>query len=153
LFKEPSPILVLPDWSQPFLLDTIASDTRIGAILSQIQKGKECVIAYASRSLTKFECNYCVTRRELLAVVTFLQHFHSYLLRAPFTVRTDYGVLSWINKFKELESQIAQWVRRLQQEYEFKIIHLPGIHHKMLMQCCEYHVSNVILSQLTKLYL
>ena len=48
-----SPVLGLPDWSQPFLLDTDASDTGIGAILSQVQKGKECVIAYASRSLTK----------------------------------------------------------------------------------------------------
>ena len=124
-----SPVLALPDWSQPFLLDTDASGTGIGAVLSQIQKGKECVIAYASRTLTKSERNYCVTRRELLAVVTFLQHFRPYLLGTPFTLRTDHGALSWIHKFKEPEGQIARWVQKLQ-EYEFTIIHRPGIRHK-----------------------
>ena len=71
-------MLALLDWSQPFLLDTDASDTGICAVLSQVQDAKEHVIAYASRSLTKVtkaECNYCVTRRELLTVITYLQHF------------------------------------------------------------------------------
>ena len=71
-----SPVLALPEWSQAFLLDTDASDTGTGAVLSQVQKGKECVIALASRSLTKCERNYCVNRRELLTLITFLQHFH-----------------------------------------------------------------------------
>uniref|UniRef100_A0A3B1JE36 Reverse transcriptase RNase H-like domain-containing protein n=1 Tax=Astyanax mexicanus TaxID=7994 RepID=A0A3B1JE36_ASTMX len=38
-------------------------------ILSQVQDGSERVIAYYSRRLDKAERNYCVTRRELLAVV------------------------------------------------------------------------------------
>ena len=149
-----SPILALPDWSNAFLLDTYASDTGIGAVLSQVQGGRECVIAYASRSLTKPEHNYYVTRRELLAVITFVQHFRPlikkclghllrkqfvrlvsyvkgtyYLLGAPFTILTDHGALSWIHKFKEPEGQIAQWVQKLQ-EYEFSIIHCPGACHQ-----------------------
>ena len=62
-------------------------------------------------------------------MVTFFQHFRPYLLGAPFTIRTDHGALSWIHKFKEPEGQIAQWVQKLQ-EYEFTIIHRPGIRHK-----------------------
>jgi len=124
-----SPVLALPDWSQPFLLDTDASDTGIGAVLSQVQQGKECVIAYASRSLTKSERNYCVTRRELLAVVTFLQHFRPYLLGASFTIRMDHGALSWIHRFKEPVGQIARWLQKLQ-EFEFTFIHRHGIRHK-----------------------
>ena len=123
-----APILALPDWSQPFLLDTDASDTGIEGVLSQVQDGRECVIAYASRSLTKAERNYCVTRRELLAVVTFLQQFRPYLLGAPFTIRTDHGALTWIQTFKEPEGQIARWVQKLQ-EYQFTIIHRPGNRH------------------------
>jgi len=76
----------LPNWSKPFILDKDASDLGIGAVLSQIHNDKEHVIAYASRTLTKAERNYCVTKKELLAVVTFLQHFQPYLLGAPFTI-------------------------------------------------------------------
>ena len=47
-------ILALPDWSQSLLLDTDASDTGIGAVLSQVH---DHMIAYASRSLIKAERN------------------------------------------------------------------------------------------------
>ena len=75
-----TPILAFPDHSRHFMLDTDASDTGIGAILSQAQDdGGEAVIAYASRSLSRQEQRYCVTRRELLAVVEFIHHFRHYL--------------------------------------------------------------------------
>ena len=47
----------------------------IGAVLSQIGgDGQEHVIAYGSRLLTKSERQYCVTQRELLAVVVFTKN-------------------------------------------------------------------------------
>ena len=92
-----APILALPDRTRPFILGTDASNCGIGAILSQCQSdGSEHVIAYASQLLTKPEKNYCVTRKELLAVVTFLGHFWHYLLSKPFMVRTDHGALTWM---------------------------------------------------------
>ena len=66
----------MPNWSQPFIIDTDASDTGLRAVLSQVDsQGIEHVVAYASHILTKAEQNYCITRRELLAALTFLQHF------------------------------------------------------------------------------
>ena len=58
-----------------FYLDTDASGTGIGAVLAQEQNGRERVIAYASRSLSNCESNYCITEQELLAVVYFVQYF------------------------------------------------------------------------------
>ena len=62
-----------------FVLDRDASNQGVGAVLSQVQEGKEKVIVYYSRALTKSERRYCVTRRELLAVVVDMSHFHLYL--------------------------------------------------------------------------
>ncbi|KAG8184468.1 hypothetical protein JTE90_002315 [Oedothorax gibbosus] len=62
-----------------FILDTDASKEGIGAVLSQEVDGKERVIAYFSKSLSKPERNYCVTRKELLAIVKAVEHFHHYL--------------------------------------------------------------------------
>ena len=61
------------------ILDTDASGVAIGAVLSQKQGNEEKVIAYFSRSLDRTQRQYCTTRRELLAVVKSLAHFHSYL--------------------------------------------------------------------------
>eukprot|EP00731_Ephydatia_muelleri_P012982 Em0007g292a len=117
-----SPILAYPDYNRRYILDTDASDTGIGAVLSQISdEGSERVIAYASRSLSRPEQRYCVTRKELLAVVSFVQQFRQYLLGREFTLRTDHGSLVWIRNFKEPEGQLARWLEKLQ-EYNFTVV-------------------------------
>ena len=106
-----------------------ASDVGIGAVLSKVSDcGSEHVIAYASRSLTRPEQRYCVTRKELLAVVEFVHHFRQYLLGREFTLRIDHGSLVWIRNFKEPEGQLARWLERLQ-EYNFTVVHRQGLRH------------------------
>ena len=67
-----------------FILDTDACDISMGAVLSQFQDGRERVIGYASKTLSYTERNYCLTDRELLTVVYFVQHYKHYLLVKPF---------------------------------------------------------------------
>ena len=52
---------------------------RFGGILSQVVEGQEKVIAYASRALSRAECNYCTTHRELLAVVKMTDRLRHYV--------------------------------------------------------------------------
>ena len=123
-----APILGYPRSEDLFILDTDASGCSIGGVLSQIQDGKEVVIAYGSRKLSKTEINYCVTRRELLAIVWFCEHYRHYLLGKRFKLRTDHGSLRWLFSFKDLEGQLARWIERLG-SFDFEIEHRPGRLH------------------------
>ena len=123
-----APILAFPDFTKMFILDTDASQSGVGAVLSQLHDGQERVVAYASRVLSKAERQYSVTRKELLAVVTFAKHFRHYLLGRHFVVRTDHSSLQWLYNFKEPEGQTARWLESLQ-EFDFEVIHRSGRNH------------------------
>ena len=97
-------------------------------MLSQEHEWKERVVCYDSKLLSKEEQSYCVTRKELLAVVTLVTKFRSYLLGRHFYVRTDHGVLVWLQNFREPEGQLARWLEKLQ-EFNYTIIHRRGHTH------------------------
>ena len=97
-----------------------------GAVLSQLDsQGKERVVVYGSRLLAKAERNYCATRKELLAVVTFILYFRPYILGHKFQLRTDHSSLQWLYRTKEPDGQVAQWLEKLQQ-FDFEIISNPN---------------------------
>ncbi|GJQ66983.1 hypothetical protein Trydic_g7981 [Trypoxylus dichotomus] len=77
------------------------------SILSQQQDLHEIVADYFSKVLPKPGRNYSATRRELLAVVRAVEHFHKYRLR------TDHAVLIWQLRFKNLEAQVVSWIGSL----------------------------------------
>ena len=145
-----TPVLAHPDFSTRFILDTDASNFSIGAVLSQVQDGIERPIAFASRSLTKSEKKYCVTRKELLAAVHFVKYFRHYLYGRQFTLRTDHSSLRWLMNFKDPEGQLARWMDVLS-TYDFTIEHRPGNLHgnadslsrapKHCKQCHADHVN------------
>ena len=68
-----APVLAYPNADDPFILDTDASGTAIGAELIQVQNGEERVIVYGSFALTLAQWKYCTTKLELLALVRFTQ--------------------------------------------------------------------------------
>lgn len=63
-----TPILASPDYDKPFIIDTDASGSGIGAVL--MQQGHP--IAYISKSLSPKHQAMCVYDRELLAIISGL---------------------------------------------------------------------------------
>ena len=127
-----APILAFPDFrpgAASFVLDTDASASGMGAVLSQQQEGQERVIAYASKSFNKAQRNYSVTERELLAVVTFASHFRHYLLGVQFFVRTDHQALKWLHSIPEPTGRKARWLETLA-DFRYVILHRPGRLHQ-----------------------
>ena len=121
-------VLALPDDEGQFVLDCDASDRAIGAVLSQIQDGKERPICYASQLYDRHQENYNVTRKELLAMVTFVKKFRQYLLGRHFVVRTDHAALQWLRRTPEPIGQQARWLEILE-EFDFSVQHRAGTLH------------------------
>jgi len=124
------PILAMPNDTGEFILDTDACEYSVGSVLSQVQGGTERVIAYASRILDKRERNYCITRKELLAIVRLysLKHVKQCLMGRSFKVRTDHAPLTWLRRTPEPIGQQARWLE-IMQGYEFEVEHRPGARH------------------------
>jgi len=122
------PILIYSDFDKIFTLYTDALGYALGSVLSQEDESKrECVVAYASRSLTKAEQNYSTTEKECLAVIWKIEKFHHYLYGKKFIV-TDHYALKWLQT-AELKERRARWVLKLQ-PYDYEIIYKQERKHQ-----------------------
>ena len=121
-------VMSLPRDQGTFYVDVYACDSAIGCVLSQIQDGKEKVIAYGSRTLNKSERNYCVTDKELLAIRYFLEYFRHYLLGRNFVVRSDHEALKYLFSLKCPKGRVARWLEILS-EYSFSVEFRKGSSH------------------------
>ena len=123
-----APVLGYPNPGNQYILDTDASNVGVGAVLSQNQNGRETVVAYYSKTLSPAEQNYCVTRKELLAVVKAVKHFRPYLYGQRFLLRTDHASLRWLCRRREPSAQVARWLEILS-EFTYQLEHRPGAKH------------------------
>ena len=124
-----APVLSFSKEQGIFILDTDASLWGIGSVLSEEQNGVEKVIAFTSKTLNSAQQNYCTTKRELFAVVTFMRHFKHYLLGRKFIIRIDHAPLVWLRNFKEPEGMIARWLSIIN-TFDYKLRYRPGRQHQ-----------------------
>lgn len=123
-----APVLAYPRVEGQFILDTDASRDSVGAVLSQEQDGVERPVAYYSKTLSTHERKYCITRKEMLAVVCAARKFKSYLWGRRSKLRTDNAAVSYMTTLKEPENQLARWLEELS-PYHFELVHRAGRSH------------------------
>nr|GFB52452.1 reverse transcriptase domain-containing protein [Tanacetum cinerariifolium] len=116
-----APILIAPNWDQPFELMCDASDFAVGAVLGQRIKEHFQPIHYASKTMNQAEANYTITEKEMLAVVYAFEKFRSYLIMNKSIVYTDHSTLKYLFAKKDVKARLLRWILLLQ-EFDFKVI-------------------------------
>ncbi|KAI9174834.1 hypothetical protein LWI28_023368 [Acer negundo] len=121
-----APILVLPDFSQPFELHSDASKVGIGAVLSQ--GGKP--VAYFSEKLSGSRVRYSTYDIEFYAVVQAVKHWRHYLFHREFILYTDHDSLRHLHSQEKISSRHASWSAYLQQ-FTFVLKHKAGVTNRV----------------------
>lgn len=121
-----APILAMPDYSKPFIIQCDSSLYGIGCVLIQGEGKDERVIAYMSQKLTTAQQNWHTTERECYAVLAGVMKFRNYVEAGPtFTVITDHASLTWLRNLKDPTGRLARWALQLQ-SFDYILKHRPG---------------------------
>nr|XP_009591752.1 uncharacterized protein LOC104088728 [Nicotiana tomentosiformis] len=92
------PIIITPDWAQPFELMCDVSDISIGVVLGQKRDTNFHTIYYEKLFLNLAQMNYIVTEKELFAVVWVFDKFRSYLIGTKAIVYTNHSAIRLENR-------------------------------------------------------
>ena len=123
-----APVLVTPQFNNPFILMVDASDIVVCATLMQKDyKGIEHPIAYFSWKFNKSQRNNCTSEKETLALIFALQNFDFCLsaVQHPIVVYTDHNPLTFLNCLRNKNQQLMRWSIILQ-HYNLNIKHIAG---------------------------
>lgn len=147
-----APVLRCADPNLPYELTADASQTGVGAVLTQTDKDECRPVAYASRKLIPAEQNYSTHERELLAIIYALQTWRPYLHGAKFRIKTDHHPLKYLDTQKTLSRRQARWVEFMQ-EFDYDVDYIKGksnvVADALSRQYTEvYHKSSNVIKQL-----
>nr|GEV87045.1 reverse transcriptase domain-containing protein [Tanacetum cinerariifolium] len=120
-----APILIAPNWDQPFELMCDARDYAVGAVLGQRVEKHFRPIHYASKTMNQAKTNYTTTEKEMLVVVYAFEKFCSYLIMNKSIVYTDHSALKYLFAKKDAKVRLLRWILLLQ-EFDFKAIDTRG---------------------------
>jgi hypothetical protein len=93
------PVLILPNFQWPLILETDASGTGLGAVI--MQQGKP--IAYFSKALGPKAMTLSIYEKEELATLEALRKWRHYFLGNKLLIRTEHKILKYLSSQKLLE--------------------------------------------------
>ena len=121
------PVLKLFNPDLPIKISCDASMKGLGSVLEQKHQDTWYPIAYASRSLTPSEQNYCQLEKEILSIVFSCEKFHDFIYGKKFYIFNDHLPLKSIFKKSILKAppRIQKFLLRLQR-YQFEMHYIKG---------------------------
>jgi len=122
-----APVLVLPNFTQPFEIECDASGAGIGAVLMQNRRP----IAYFSKALSPNNLSKSAYEKELMALVLAVQHWRPYLLGRSFKVYSDQRSLGYLLQQRITTAEQQHWIAKLL-GYQFEVVYKPGPDNKVV---------------------
>ena len=120
-----APIMIAPDWTQPFEIMCDASDYAVGAVLGQRRDKYFHPVYYASKTLNDAQEHYTTTEKELLAVVFSFDKFRSYLVLSKTIVYTDHAAIKYLFSKQDAKPRLIRWILLLT-EFDIEIREKKG---------------------------
>lgn len=122
-----APIRGFPQYQNPNLFEVSVDFSKncLGAVLTQVQEGKERLLSAAGRKCTKYESNYSSWKGELAAVLFALKKFRHILLYRKFILHTDNTGVTYLQSCKAPKGIVFRWLQELQ-EFDFTVKHKKG---------------------------
>lgn len=117
-----TPVLQLPNFNLPFVVQTDASGVGIGAIL--LQNGHP--ISYFSKQLSARQQAASTYVREMLVITEAVKKWRQYLLGRRFTVQTDHRSLRALLHQTIQTPEQQRWLYKVV-GYDFDIEYKPGV--------------------------
>lgn len=120
-------ILAFPRWEQAFYLETDASGTGIGAILSQMDaEGRRRPIQFYSAGLNQAQKKYAAGELEAWGIIAAVRKWRTYLRAArKVIILTDHNPLKWLRRQKDPRNKFARWILELE-SYDYQIEYRDG---------------------------
>jgi len=116
-----TPVLALPNFQEPFTIETDACHDGIGAVL--MQQGQP--IAYLSKALGMKHKTLSIYEKEFLALIMAVERWRAYLQRQEFIIVTDHKSLAYLNE-QNLHSEMQSKAMTRLMGLHFKIVYRKG---------------------------
>ena len=105
-----APIIIVPDWSEPFEIMCDTNDYAVGDVLGQRREKMFRAVYYSSRTLNGAQLNYTTIEKEMLAVVFACDKFISYIIGSKEIIYIDHAVIHYLFTKKNANPCLIQWI-------------------------------------------
>lgn len=87
-----APVLAMPDFTQPFIIECDACGIGLDVVLLQTERP----ISFLSQTLEGRHLLLCTYEKELLALIVVTKKWEQYLLERSFIIKTDHQSLKYL---------------------------------------------------------
>jgi RNase H-like domain found in reverse transcriptase len=122
------PVLLMPDQSKLFQIESDASKVATSMVLTQLDSnGDWHPIAFLSKTFTETKRKYEIYNQELLGIIRALKKWRHYIQGSGhmMVIYSDHKNLTYFRTAQKLNDRQARWSPYLS-GFDLKLIHLPG---------------------------